>query len=212
MLWCLSFIDIIERKALFLILSVNGMEKNNKEQNSNKRNNLKYMREIYGATQEEIAERLDVSRVSISNWENGAGGRMSRVNQEKLTNLYGLSYDYFYDREIDNEAKNIIIETRNKARYAEQEFDMQKEEKIQTIFKSYSFKDAVENYMYAMKMVIALADNCSLQELELAYKINEQMSKRLTSAFEIRKQDIEKGDEIQSLFKKLTMTTETQLY
>lgn len=212
MLWCLSFIDIIERKALFLILSVNGMEKNNKEQSSNKRNNLKYMREIYGATQEEIAERLDVSRVSISNWENGAGGRMSRVNQEKLTNLYGLSYDYFYDREIDNEAKNIIIETRNKARYAEQEFDMQKEEKIQTIFKSYSFKDAVENYMYAMKMVIALADNCSLQELELAYKINEQMSKRLTSAFEIRKQDIEKGDEIQSLFKKLTMTTETQLY
>lgn len=211
MLWCLSFIDIIERKALFLILSVNGMEKNNKEQ-GNKKNNLKYMREIYGATQEEIAERLDVSRVSISNWENGAGGRMSRVNQEKLTNLYGLSYDYFYDREIDNEAKNIIIETRNKARYAEQEFDMQKEEKIQTIFKSYSFKDAVENYMYAMKMVIALADNCSLQELELAYKINEQMSKRLTTAFETRKQDIEKGDEIQSLFKKLTMTTETQLY
>lgn len=212
MLWCLSFIDIIERKALFLILSVNGMEKNNKEQGNNKKNNLKYMREIYGATQEEIAERLDVSRVSISNWENGAGGRMSRVNQEKLTNLYGLSYDYFYDREIDNEAKNIIIETRNKARYAEQEFDMQKEEKIQTIFKSYSFKDAVENYMYAMKMVIALADNCSLQELELAYKINEQMSKRLTTAFETRKQDIEKGDEIQSLFKKLTMTTETQLY
>lgn len=195
-----------------LILSVNGMEKNNKEQVAKKRNNLKYMREIYGATQEEIAERLDVSRVSISNWENGAGGKMSRVNQEKLTNLYGLTYDYFYDREIDNEAKNIIIETRNKARYAEQEFDMQKEEKIQNMFKAYSFKDAVENYMYSMKVVIALADNCSLQELELAYKINEQMSKRLSSVFESRKQDIEKGDEIQSLFKKLTMTTETKLY
>lgn len=175
-------------------------------------NNLKYMREIYGATQEEIAERLDVSRVSISNWENGAGGKMSRVNQEKLSSLYGLGPEYFYDKEIDNDAKAIIIETRNKARYAEQEFDMQKEEKIQNLFKTYSFKDAVENYMYAMKLVIALSDNCSLHELELAYKINEQMSKRLTNALETRKKDIEKGDEIQTLFKKLTMTTESNLF
>jgi transcriptional regulator with XRE-family HTH domain len=179
---------------------------------SKRKNNLKYMREIYGATQEEIAERLDVSRVSISNWENGAGGKMSRVNQEKLSNLYGLGPEFFYDRDIDNDAKNVIIETRNKARYNEQEFDMQKEEKLQTLFKSYSFKDAVENYMYAMKIVIALADSCSLHELELAYKINEQMSKRLTAAFETRKQDLEKGDEIQSLFKKLSMTSETQLF
>ncbi len=177
-----------------------------------KMNNLKYMREIYGATQEEIAERLDVSRVSISNWENGAGGRMSRVNQEKLSTLYGLGPEYFYEKEIDAESKAIILETKSKSRYAEQEFDMQKEEKLQSLFKTYSFKDAVENYMYSMKLVIALSDNCTLHELELAYKINEQMTRRLTNALETRKQDLEKGDEIQTLFKKLSMTTETSLF
>ncbi len=189
-----------------MVIIMENMTNTNATANEKPMNNLKYMREIYGATQEDIANRLDVSRVSISNWENGAGGKMSRVNQEKLSTLYGLGPEYFYEKEIDADAKAIIIETRNKARYAEQEFDMQKEERLQSLFKTYSFKDAVENYMYAMKLVIALADNCSLHELELAYKINEQMSKRLTNAFETRKQDLEKGDEIQTLFKKLSMS------
>lgn len=178
-----------------------------------KMNNLKYMREIYGATQEEISELLGVSRVSISNWENGTGNsRISRVNQEKLSTLYGLGPEYFYDKEIDSNAKALILETKDKASYVEKEYNTQKDENVQSVFKTCSFKDAVENYMCAMKLVIALADTCTLHDLELAYKINEQMSRRLTNVLELRKNDIEKGDEVQTLFKKLNMTTEVSLF
>ena len=35
-------------------------------------NNLKLIREIYGATQEQIAEAIGVNRVTVANWEIGA--------------------------------------------------------------------------------------------------------------------------------------------
>ena len=35
-------------------------------------NNLKQIREIYGATQEQIARALSVNRVTVANWESGS--------------------------------------------------------------------------------------------------------------------------------------------
>ncbi|MCC8070097.1 MAG: helix-turn-helix domain-containing protein [Ruminococcus sp.] len=171
-------------------------------------NNLKYMREVYGCTQEEVAARLGVSRVSISNWENGTGGRMSRANQEKLARLYGLGPEYFYDLDIDKEAKRLITAARKSLEDSERisnekrEIELKKEQQAE----GYNFKDAVENYMNAMKTVIGLAENCSMEELELAVKINEQLNKRFQSAFDKRKNNIKQGDEVETLFKKFLNT------
>ena len=35
-------------------------------------NNIKKVREIYGATQEEVAKAIGVNRTTISQWENGS--------------------------------------------------------------------------------------------------------------------------------------------
>ncbi len=166
-------------------------------------NNLKYMREVYGCTQDEIATRLGVSRVSISNWENGAGGRMSRANQEKLARLYGLGPEYFYDKPIDQEAKRLITTSREKVEATQRLFGDKKDNDIKKDQQgdNYNFKDAVETYMNAMKNVIGLAENCNMEELELAIKINEQLNKRFQSAFNKRKNVIKQGDEVETLFK-----------
>lgn len=171
-------------------------------------NNLKYMREVYGCTQEEMAHRLGVSRVSISNWENGAGGKMSRANQEKLARLYGLGPEYFYDKDIDPEAKRLITLSREKVEASQRllnekkEIEIKKEQQVE----GYNFKDAVETYMNAMKTVIGLAENCSMEELELAVKINEQLNKRFQNAFDKRRNIIKQGDEVETLFKKFLET------
>ena len=45
-------------------------------------NNLKEIREMYGATQEEIASAIGVNRVTVANWELGKS-TPSSANQEK---------------------------------------------------------------------------------------------------------------------------------
>ena len=47
-------------------------------------NNLKQIREIYGATQEQIARALSVNRVTVANWENGST-TASSANREKMS-------------------------------------------------------------------------------------------------------------------------------
>lgn len=52
-------------------------------------NNLKQIREIYGATQEQIARALSVNRVTVANWESGSTVA-SNANREKMSIYYGI--------------------------------------------------------------------------------------------------------------------------
>ena len=58
-------------------------------------NNLKEIREIYGATQEVVAAAINVNRVTVANWENG-NSVASGSNQEKLSIYYGIGPEFFY--------------------------------------------------------------------------------------------------------------------
>ena len=53
---------------------------------------IKTAREALGITQEELAEKLDVSRQAVSKWENGTSDP-STANLMALAKLYGLSVD-----------------------------------------------------------------------------------------------------------------------
>ena len=64
-----------------------------------KYNNLKQIREIYGATQEQIAEAISVNRVTVANWEAG-NSVASGSNREKLSIYYGIGPEFFYDKEL----------------------------------------------------------------------------------------------------------------
>ena len=70
-------------------------------------NNLKQIRELYGATQEQIAQAINVNRVTVANWENGTSVASSS-NQEKLSIYYGIGPEYFYEKELDEVAKKIV--------------------------------------------------------------------------------------------------------
>ena len=50
------------------------------------------LRRAAGLSQEELAERLNVSRQAVSKWENGASDP-STVNLLALAKLYGVSAD-----------------------------------------------------------------------------------------------------------------------
>ena len=49
-------------------------------------NNLRIIRELYGATQEQVAQAINVNRVTVANWENGTSVASSS-NREKLSTL-----------------------------------------------------------------------------------------------------------------------------
>ncbi|HCF82511.1 MAG TPA: AbrB family transcriptional regulator [Ruminococcaceae bacterium] len=55
-------------------------------------NNLKFFRQKFGYTQEQIAESLDVSRQAVAKWENGSS--LPNIdNVIALADLYGISVD-----------------------------------------------------------------------------------------------------------------------
>ena len=72
-----------------------------------KYNNLKQIREIYGATQEQIAEAISVNRVTVANWESG-NSVASGSNREKLSIYYGIGPEFFYDKELTEDAKEYL--------------------------------------------------------------------------------------------------------
>ena len=56
-------------------------------------NNIKKIREIYGITQEQIAEAINVNRVTVANWESNAS-RASSGNLEKLSIFLALAQNF----------------------------------------------------------------------------------------------------------------------
>ena len=78
-------------------------------------NNLKQIRELYGATQEQIASAINVNRVTVANWESG-NSVASSSNQERLSIYYGVGPEYFYEKELDETARQILLNTAAKAR------------------------------------------------------------------------------------------------
>ena len=77
-------------------------------------NNLKQIRELYGATQEQIAQAINVNRVTVANWENGTSVASSS-NQEKLSMYYNIGPEYFYEKELDEVAKKNVTDASARA-------------------------------------------------------------------------------------------------
>lgn len=153
-------------------------------------NNFKLIREVYGATQEEIASAINVNRVTVANWEIGSS-KASSGNQEKLSIYYGIGPEYFYEKELDNVAKQVVIDTAAKAREIENRAngERKKKDEFHEMFTTLTFPEAMKRYMFSMKMLLATADSGDLEKLKTAALINKKMGTRLEAIIELREQE-----------------------
>lgn len=153
-------------------------------------NNLKKIRELYGATQETIAKAIGVNRVTLANWENDAT-KANYSNLEKLSIFYGIGPEYFYEKDLDSIIESMIISSANKAKEIEEKSQgkRNKSDDFNQMFSRTTFDEAIRKYMFSMKMLLAAADNGTLDDLIKAQMINEKMDKRLKAVIGIRKEE-----------------------
>ena len=153
-------------------------------------NNLKQIRELYGATQEQIAQAINVNRVTVANWESGTSVASSS-NREKLSIYYGIGPEYFYEKALDDEARQLVLDTSARAQELAKESEGKrvKEQDFQKMFESITFKQAMEQYMFSMKMLSATADSGELDKLKTAALINKKMGARLDAIMDLREQE-----------------------
>lgn len=158
-------------------------------------NNLKQIREIYGATQEQVAQAINVNRVTVANWESGASVASSS-NQEKLSIYYGIGPEFFYEKELDEVVKKIVSDSSARAQELARnsEGNRVKEQDFHKVFESVTFKEAMEWYMFSMKMLLATADSGELDKLKTAALINRKMGARLEAIINIREQEEKTGE------------------
>ena len=158
-------------------------------------NNIKQIRELYGATQEQIAQALNVNRVTIANWETG-NSVASNANREKLSIYFGIGPEFFYDKKLDNTAKEMIISTANKAKQIvrESEGKRNKEDDFNKMFNSITFAEAMSRYMMSMKILLSVSDNGEIDKLETAVQINKKMGARLETILDLRKKELDAGE------------------
>ena len=158
-------------------------------------NNLKQIREIYGATQEQIARALSVNRVTVSNWENGST-MASSANREKMSMYYGIGPEYFYEQELTDQAKQMIRQTAEKeqAVVSQSNGKENKSEDFHELFEAVSFDRVMRDYMMCTKMLLAKADDADLETLHTALTINQKMGKRLAAIVNVREEEESNGD------------------
>ena len=158
-------------------------------------NNLKEIREIYGATQEQIARALSVNRVTVANWESGSTVASS-ANREKMSMYYGIGPEFFYEQELSEEAKQQIQRTaeRERAVVSQSEGHKNKQEDFQKMFRKLTFDRVMQDYMISMKMLLAKSDEAGLDKLRTALIINQKMGKRLELIINLRMEEDETGE------------------
>lgn len=70
-------------------------------------NRIKDLRKKYGFSQEDLAEKFDVDRVTISRWENGINDPSNDALKE-LASLFGVSVDYLLGHDKSIEPKSGV--------------------------------------------------------------------------------------------------------
>lgn len=160
-------------------------------------NNLRVIREIYGITQDEIAKAINVNRATISNWENQEEKKASNSNLEKLSLFYGIGPEFFYDEEINDIIREMLVINAKHQQEIEQDTECRhtKTEDFHNLFSSITFDKAIQDYMTAMKLLLATADEGSLEKLETALKINQKMGARLEGIVSIRQAEKDNHEE-----------------
>jgi len=150
------------------------------------------IREIYGATQSDIASIIGMSRVTLAKWEKDTENKLSYAILEKLSLFFGIGPECFYEIELDGKRKQMIVDASIKAKEIDSENNTSKEENFKNIFSNTTFNQAISRYMLSMKMLLALSDDGDVDDLRIVLKINEKMNKRLESIISLKEEEEDK--------------------
>ena len=165
-------------------------------------NNMKLIREIYGATQSDIANIIGVSRATLSKWENDTENKVPHTVLEKLSLFFGVGPECFYDVELDDRRKELIFATAIKAKEMDSKNETNKEDRFRDLFLNTTFDEAISKYMFAMKVLLALSEDGKLEDLKIVHRINEKMNKRLEAIISLKEED---KDSINDLIEQLSI-------
>ena len=170
-------------------------------------NNLKRIREIYGATQEDIAKVAGVNRSTVSQWENDAN-KAPNTKLERLSLYYGIGPEFFYEQELSADVVEMLVNNSSREQQITQQSNgnRNKAAELAEITDNLSFNDVRSKFMYYMKLLLATADTAQLDDLVTAEQIALKMIKRLDAIIEIRKEE-EKDTNDKSLYELLASIT-----
>jgi len=146
-------------------------------------NNLKEIRELFGATQEDFAKLLQVSRVTISKIENDPDYKMSDAQKEKASLFYYIGPEYFYDKKLSNVAKEAIIKAGKKIK----EHDNISHQDVVRGLLDISTSQAMHNYMLSVKILLAKSEDLTIEQLEDIVEVNNKLGIRLKTLLEAKK-------------------------
>ena len=126
----------------------------------------------------------------------------------KLLKLfYGIGPEFFYEEELNDTVREMLVQNARRQKQIEKDSNGEhaKTDDFHNLFSSLTFDKAIQQYMTATKLLLATADEGSLEKLEIALKINKKMGARLESIVNIRKSENANNEEtlsdlIDSLF------------
>jgi len=158
-------------------------------------NNLRKIREIYGITQEEIARAINVNRATISTWEKFDAKRASSSSLEKMSLFYGIGPEYFYEKPLEKNIVEMLVNNARKQKEIEENAKGKriKSEDFSTLFSTLTFDEALKGYMNSTKLLLAMAEEGTIEKLEIALKIHNKLGIRLESILNIRKEENEES-------------------
>ena len=131
---------------------------------------------------------------TVSPWQTG---KTAHLLPPAVTRIYyGIGPEYFYEKELDEVAKKIVTDTSARAQELTEKSEGKrvKEQDFHKMFESITFKQAMEQYMFSMKMLLATADSGELDKLKAAALINRKMGTRLDAIIALREQEEKSGE------------------
>ena len=149
-------------------------------------NNLKEIRELFGATQEDVAKLLQVSRVTISKAENDAGYKLSDAQKEKLSLFFYIGPEFFYDKKLSDSARQRIIESSRKAKERSKNSNDSHHDIINRLLDIPSTRVMLD-YMLDVKILLAKSEDLTTEQLEDIVEVNKKLGIRLEALLEAKK-------------------------
>lgn len=154
-------------------------------------NNLRDIRELFGYSQEDVAQALEVSRVAISKWENDEG-KIQPANLEKLSLLFSIGPEFIYEKKLDSKAIEKIQRAGRNIREREKE-DQGGTKYFEVIKKltKIDVKSLIRDYFLSTKLLLVKAEEIDDAALDDLVEVNRKLGVRLKKIQEYRRNNKE---------------------
>ncbi|MHB9094588.1 MAG: helix-turn-helix transcriptional regulator [Eubacteriales bacterium] len=152
-------------------------------------NNLKDIRDLFGYSQEEVAQALEVSRVTISKWENDEV-KINPANLEKLSLLFNIGPEFICERKLDSKAIEQIQKAGKNIREREKkDQDGTKYFEVIKRLTKIDVRNFIRDYFLSTKLLLVKAEEIGDAQLDDLVEVNKKLGARLRKIQEDRRKN-----------------------